>query len=80
MLLQVNILGMLKTGKKNLFVTTERGTWRELSPMCVLDFYVHESTQRRGFGRQLFEAFLANASVEPRQLAYVPAIWDPQQV
>jgi alpha-tubulin N-acetyltransferase 1 len=37
---------MLRTGVKRLFVT-ERGQWREITPVCVLDFYVHESCQVR---------------------------------
>ena len=43
---QVVVQGMLRTGVKRLFVT-ERGQWRELTPVCVLDFYVHESCQVR---------------------------------
>ena len=27
-------------------------------PLCVLDFYVHESRQRKGCGKRLFEAML----------------------
>jgi hypothetical protein len=27
----------------------------EMDPCCVLDFYVHESCQRLGLGRGLFE-------------------------
>ena len=30
----------------------------ELSPLCVLDFYVHESCQRTGRGKALFEHML----------------------
>ena len=30
----------------------------EVSPLCVLDFYVHESKQRCGYGKALFEAML----------------------
>lgn len=30
----------------------------ELEPLCVLDFYVHESLQRRGVGKAMFEAML----------------------
>lgn len=28
---------------------------REIEPVCVLDFYVHESCQRQGVGKALFE-------------------------
>ena len=27
----------------------------EVNPVCVLDFYVHESRQRTGCGKRLFE-------------------------
>jgi GNAT superfamily N-acetyltransferase len=27
----------------------------EVEPLCVLDFYVHESHQRQGVGKALFE-------------------------
>jgi GNAT superfamily N-acetyltransferase len=27
----------------------------EVEPLCVLDFYVHESCQRQGVGKALFE-------------------------
>ena len=30
----------------------------EVEPLCVLDFYVHESRQRTGCGKKLFEAML----------------------
>ena len=29
-----------------------------MSPLCVLDFYVHESKQRCGYGKALFEPML----------------------
>jgi len=60
---------MLRTGVKRLFVT-ERGQWRELTPVCVLDFYVHESCQRQGVGLKLFEHFLAAERQSPARLAY----------
>jgi alpha-tubulin N-acetyltransferase 1 len=37
------VLGLLKVGEKKLFYRNEGGHIRELSPLCVLDFYVHES-------------------------------------
>ena len=30
----------------------------EVEPLCVLDFYVHESRQRSGCGKKLFEEML----------------------
>jgi alpha-tubulin N-acetyltransferase 1 len=48
-------LGFLKTGKRNLFIRNEGGLMKEIKPMCVLDFYVHESVQRNGIGKVLFK-------------------------
>jgi alpha-tubulin N-acetyltransferase 1 len=36
----------------------------------VLDFYVHESVQRGGHGKDLFERMLQIEAVEPKRLAY----------
>lgn len=37
------VLGFLKVGQKKLFVTNDFGQMKEIDPLCVLDFYVHES-------------------------------------
>ena len=66
----VRVLGMLKTGVKTLFIRSFSGTQREISPVCVLDFYVHESVQRAGIGKSLFEHFLSHERVKPPQLGY----------
>lgn len=83
-------LGLLKVGKKRLFVATPppvssaavggararrpmadvQGALREIEPLCVLDFYVHERCQRSGHGRRLFDTMVAREQVSPRQLAY----------
>jgi alpha-tubulin N-acetyltransferase 1 len=49
------VIGLLKTGVKNLFINDRYGTFHQIAPMCLLDFYVHESQQRNGYGKQLFE-------------------------
>lgn len=51
-------LGLLKVGVKKLFIRNEMGAIKEISPLCVLDFYVHESVQRGGHGKALFEKML----------------------
>lgn len=51
-------LGLLKVGKRNLFIRNEAAQMKEIKPLCVLDFYVHESVQRNGIGKQLFERML----------------------
>ena len=52
------VLGLLKVGIKNLFIRGCMGTYQEIKPLCVLDFYVHESVQRLGIGKELFEKML----------------------
>ena len=42
---------------------------KEVYPMCVLDFYVHESRQRSGCGKRLYEYMLQDLKVQPRLLA-----------
>lgn len=49
---------MLKTGKKSLYIFDREGEHYKVSPPCILDFYVHESRQRTGLGKQLFEHML----------------------
>ena len=53
------VLALLKVGVKQLYLYDVRGTMHELHPLCVLDFYTHESVQRRGHGRTLFDAMLS---------------------
>ena len=50
-------------GAKKLFVYDEHGVQHEMQPLCVLDFYVHESSQRQGYGKKLFENMLQVACV-----------------
>ncbi|XP_055487119.1 alpha-tubulin N-acetyltransferase 1 isoform X2 [Leucoraja erinacea] len=48
-------IGFLKVGNKKLFVLDGQGTHHEMEPLCVLDFYVHVSLQRHGYGKELFD-------------------------
>ncbi|CAD8108597.1 unnamed protein product [Paramecium sonneborni] len=63
-------LGMLKIGRKNLFHRDLSGLVKEIQPLCVLDFYVHESVQRKGIGKELFEEMLRCEIISPEKLAY----------
>jgi hypothetical protein len=58
-------LGFLKVGSKHLFHRDFYGQIKEIQPLCLLDFYVHESVQRVGIGKQLFESMLINEKLEP---------------
>ena len=41
-----------------------------MKPLCVLDFYVHESMQRGGHGRAIFDKMLEMENITPEKLAY----------
>eukprot|EP00750_Incisomonas_marina_P015338 INCI18172.1.p1 GENE.INCI18172.1~~INCI18172.1.p1 ORF type:complete len:584 (+),score=79.99 INCI18172.1:177-1928(+) len=62
-------LGFIKVGKRRLFIH-HQGRMKEIVPLCVLDFYVHESCQRMGVGSKLFRHMLARHAVHPSKLAY----------
>eukprot|EP01013_Petalomonas_cantuscygni_P015641 TRINITY_DN3251_c0_g1_i2.p2 TRINITY_DN3251_c0_g1~~TRINITY_DN3251_c0_g1_i2.p2 ORF type:complete len:195 (-),score=6.95 TRINITY_DN3251_c0_g1_i2:821-1405(-) len=61
---------ILKMGTKRLFLATTGAPLREYSPLCVLDFFVSTTEQRRGVGRALFDYMLAREAAAPQRLAY----------
>ncbi|XP_067129987.1 alpha-tubulin N-acetyltransferase-like [Centruroides vittatus] len=63
------VVGILKVGYKNLFVLNREGKLFECFPLCVLDFYVHESRQRKGYGHVLFESMLKEEDVRTCHMA-----------
>ncbi|CAL1536737.1 unnamed protein product [Lymnaea stagnalis] len=62
-------VGILKVGQKKLFVYDNGKAQHELEPLCVLDFYVHESRQRMGCGKKLFDYMLQSERIPVRHLA-----------
>ena len=65
------MIGLLKVGSRKLFIRSEGGQIREITPLCVFDFYVHESVQRGGHGKVLFEEMLhREGDVHPAKFAY----------
>ena len=44
-------IGFIKIGRKKLFLRDTYASIVEVEPVCVLDFYVHESQQRMGYGK-----------------------------
>ena len=64
------VIGFLKMGEKNLFHRDAMGRVTEIYILCVLDFYVHESMQRGGHGKALFERMLAYEKEPPVKMAY----------
>lgn len=61
--------GLLKVGTKNLYVFDQNGDTKMVPAECVLDFYIHESRQRAGLGKEMFELMLEQENVEPAKLA-----------
>lgn len=53
-----SVVGLLKIGRKKLFMFDLAGYQHEVEPLCILDFYIHESKQRTGLGKKLFEYML----------------------
>ncbi|GFN77564.1 alpha-tubulin n-acetyltransferase [Plakobranchus ocellatus] len=66
---QGSAVGILKVGRKKLFVYDQCKAQHELEPLCVLDFYVHESRQRMGCGRKLFDFMLSRENIRVEHLA-----------
>ena len=64
------VLGFIKVGNKKLFLRDRNYNYHEEYPLCVLDFYVHESNQRRGIGKQLFDYMIKFEKKNPKELAY----------
>ncbi|XP_067940982.1 alpha-tubulin N-acetyltransferase 1-like [Watersipora subatra] len=62
-------VGFIKVGTKKLFLYDHHGNQKETDPLCILDFYVHESMQRKGYGKQLYEFMTENENVSPAHLA-----------
>ena len=64
------VIGLIKVGKKKLFIRNEMAQMKEITPLCVLDFYVHESIQRGGYGKALFEKMIQVEKQRPEKLGY----------
>ena len=66
-----HVLGLIKFGRKRLFIYGDTGAMHEIEPVCVLDFFVHPSVQRGGIGRMLYDHGLADhPSERPHTLGY----------
>ncbi|EDX18429.1 alpha-tubulin N-acetyltransferase 2 [Drosophila simulans] len=62
------ITGLLKVGTKDLFVFDQGGCYRRFNKTpAILDFYVHESRQRCGQGKLLFEWMLEKQGWSPQK-------------
>jgi GNAT superfamily N-acetyltransferase len=65
-----NVVGYVKVGVKTLFVMDELNRQIELSPLCVLDFYIDDELQRKGYGKRLFDYMLSLEFLSPKKLGY----------
>lgn len=63
------VTGLLKVGRKLLYVFDEEGETHTVDAPCVLDFYVHETRQRFGLGKELFQFMLDCEKYKANQLA-----------
>jgi GNAT superfamily N-acetyltransferase len=66
---QQKVVGILKIGIRRLFYSNEIGRIIEISPLCLLDFYIHERYQRSGYGKELYEFMLRTEGVSPNKIA-----------
>lgn len=63
------MIGLLKIGRKNLFLYDTQMKAYDGEFVAVLDFYVHTSCQRQGHGRKLFDYMLNYEKVAPHEVA-----------
>lgn len=63
------VQGFIKVGHKNIFYRDFMGKIIEIDAFCVLDFYVHESCQRIGIGKQIYDAMLRGEHKKPKDIA-----------
>lgn len=63
-------IGFIKTGTRKLFIRNRANALIEMTPLCVLDFYVSERCQRGGFGKEIFDAMLNTEQTLASKLAY----------
>jgi alpha-tubulin N-acetyltransferase 1 len=66
---QGSVVGLLKVGRKKLYLFDAAGAQHEMQPLCVLDFYIHDSKQRMGYGKALYEHMLREEKTSPQYLA-----------
>ena len=63
-------VGFVKIGRKHLYLLDENNKLVEKDPLCVLDFYIDEGVQRKGYGKMVFDGMCGGEKVVPGELAY----------
>ena len=64
------VLGYIKVGPKRLFLRDRICNYHERKTLCVLDFYIYDTEQRTGLGREIFDFMLNYKNINPGELAY----------
>ena len=64
------VLGYIKVGPKKLFLRDRICNYHERKTLCVLDFYIYDTEQRTGLGREIFDFMLNYKNIHPGELAY----------
>lgn len=63
------LIGILKIGAKNLYLY-DKDVMHYLNCLCVLDFYISRTFQRKGLGIKLFNYMLKDNDICPNELCY----------
>ncbi|XP_050537338.1 alpha-tubulin N-acetyltransferase 1-like isoform X2 [Daktulosphaira vitifoliae] len=63
------IVGLLKMGWKKLYLFDKKGSRSEDMVYCLLDFYIHETRQRHGYGITLLNYMLKDNQIQAKKLA-----------
>ena len=64
------VLGYIKVGPKRLFLRDRICNYHERKTLCVLDFYIYDTEQRTGLGKEIFDFMLNYKKINPGELAY----------
>ncbi|XP_025198590.1 alpha-tubulin N-acetyltransferase 1-like [Melanaphis sacchari] len=64
-----SVVGILKMGWKKLYLYNKAGSRSEAMVYCLLDFYIHESKQRKGYGKRLLLCMLQDINLAAKHLA-----------
>ena len=67
---KTKVLGYIKVGPKKLFLRDRICNFHERKTLCVLDFYIYDTEQRTGLGKEIFDFMLNYKNIEPGELAY----------
>jgi len=63
------VVGLLKVGYKGLYLYNRSVRAYNVKPLCVLDFFIHSSKQRQGYGHRLFDYMLEQENVAASAVA-----------